>query len=75
MPLRQQLPDGDPAGAVDDHAQGAVVAVVEHQDHPSGEVGVGQPRGGHQQMADQASGGAGPPVGLEGAERDPSARH
>ena len=50
---------GHPARAVDDHAQCAVVTVVEDQHHPAGEVGVGQAGRGHQQVARPAPRGAG----------------
>ena len=46
-----------------------MVAVVEDQHHPAGEVGVGQAGRGHQQVPGQQLRGDGAPVGLEGAER------
>ena len=49
-------PTATPPGSVDDHAEGPVVAVVEDQHHPAGEVGVDQPRRGHQQVAGQRLG-------------------
>ena len=65
----QQLPDRHPARSVEDHPERAVIAVVEDQHHPAGEVGVGQAGCGHQQMAGQPLGGPAAAVGLEGAER------
>ena len=69
LPLRHQLAHRHAAGSVEDHPQGAVVAVVEDQHHPSGEVGVGQAGGGHQQVAGQTLRRGGAAVGLERAER------
>jgi hypothetical protein len=46
-----------------------VITVVEDQDHPAGEVGVGQTGTGHQQMPGQALGRRHAAVRLERAER------
>ena len=69
VPLREQLPHRHAPGAVDHNPQGPVGAVVEDQEHPSGEVGVGQAGAGHQQLTGQLLGWSRTPVGLERAER------
>jgi hypothetical protein len=50
VPLREHFIYTHPPGFVQYHAQDAMIAVVEDQHHPSGEVGILQAGGRHHQM-------------------------
>ena len=53
LPLRQRFRDGQLARAVEDHAERAVVAVLQDEHHRAVEVGGLQGRGGDEQPAGQ----------------------
>src|SRR5262245_2781500 len=53
-PRREEVVDGPPAGPVEDHAEGAAVAMLEHEHDGAVEVLVDEGRQGHEQPALQA---------------------